>query len=112
MKHLDNDEFFSRAATRSRHSLANLGDLVFIIWGSSFIRHSTFGFRHSNQFVFIRVDSWLLLLQRVIERALNIEFSDALREDGIVCDFNDAWILKEIEEAPLSDKVRDFRIAS
>jgi len=52
------------------------------------------------------------LLQLRIERALNIEFSDALREDRIVCHFNDAWILKEIEEAPLRDKVRDFRVAS
>ena len=52
------------------------------------------------------------LLQRVIERALNIEFSDALREDRIICRIDDTRILKEIDEAPLRDQIGDFRIAS
>src|SRR4029450_9811691 len=53
-----------------------------------------------------------LLFLRVIERALNIEFPDALREHRIVCYFKDAWVLKEIKEAPLLDQVDDFRVAS
>ena len=53
-----------------------------------------------------------IAFQCVIERTLNIELPDALREDRIVCHFNDAWVLKEIEKAPLRDQVGDFRIAS
>jgi hypothetical protein len=34
---------------------------------------------------------------------LKIEFSNALREDRVICRFNDAWILKKIEKTPPRD---------
>ena len=49
---------------------------------------------------------------RVIERALEIEFFEAIGEYRIIGCVDDALILEKIEIAPLRDHFRNFRIIS
>src|SRR6266550_5870514 len=53
-----------------------------------------------------------LPLRRIIERALKIEFPDAIGECRIICRVDEALILDKIEKTPLRDHFRDFRIVS
>ena len=52
----------------------------------------------------------VIALQRVIERSLQIEFFDAIREDGIVCDVDDALSLEKIKETSLRNHFGDLRV--
>ncbi len=52
----------------------------------------------------------VIALQRVIERALQIEFFDAIREDGIVCGVDDALSLEKIKETSLRNHFGDLRV--
>ena len=56
---------------------------------------------HSSLFV-------VIALQRVIESALQIEFFDTIREDGIVCGVDDALSLKKIKETSLRNHFGDL----
>ena len=64
----------------------------------------------ASQLVFICVV--VIALQRVIERALQIEFSDAIRKDRIVCGVDDALILEKIKEPPLRNHCGDLRVVT
>jgi len=52
----------------------------------------------------------VIALQRVIERALQIEFFDAIRQDGIVCGVDDALSLEKIKETSLRNHFGDLRV--
>ena len=52
----------------------------------------------------------VIALQRVIERALQIEFFDPIREDGIVCGVDDALSLEKIKETSLRNHLGDLRV--
>src|SRR5437773_1919316 len=53
-----------------------------------------------------------LLLNGVIQRALQIEFFDLLGERGIVYRVDEALIVDKIEKTPSRDHLRDFWIVS
>src|SRR6266700_2281152 len=53
-----------------------------------------------------------LLLNGIIQRALQIEFFDLLGERGIVCRVDEALIVDKIEKTPSRDHLRDFWIVS
>jgi len=52
----------------------------------------------------------VIALQRVIERTLQIELFDAIREDGIVCGVDDALSLEKIKETSLRNHFGDLRV--
>ena len=54
----------------------------------------------------------ILRLRRVIERALEVEFFDAISERRVICRVDDALVLKKIEKASLRDHIGDFRIVA
>jgi len=54
----------------------------------------------------------VLRLRRVIERALEVEFFDAISERRVICRVDDALVLKKIEKASLRDHIGDFRIVT
>src|SRR6266480_5030485 len=74
------------------------------------IRHSSFS--EGPPAFTLTVGRDLFLLQRVIERLLQIELFDFLSQPRIVCCIQDLWVLQEIEKTALCNHVGYFRVLS